>query len=109
MPYTLGDPLATTPTTQTQVTVSPQTAPSITESYTNWCKGNQALCILDKLLHTAGFVAGVYHGYKRNKSIGWALGWGLLGGIFPYITIPVSLAQGFGKLKGTPLPSEVQA
>lgn len=49
------------------------------------------------LLGTAGMVMGAYHGYKRNNSVGWAIGWGLLGGLFPFITIPVSLAQGFGK------------
>lgn len=51
-------------------------------------------------LSVAGTASGAYHGYKRNRgSVGWAIGWGLLGGIFPFITIPVSLAQGFGKPK----------
>lgn len=51
-------------------------------------------------LSLAGAGSGAYHGYKRNRgSVGWALGWALLGGIFPVITIPVSLAQGFGKPK----------
>ena len=45
----------------------------------------------------AGVSAGAYHGYKRNDSVGWAIGWALLGGVFPFITIPVSLAQGFAK------------
>jgi hypothetical protein len=48
-------------------------------------------------LSTAGAVSGAYHGYRRNDSVGWAIGWFLLGGIFPFITIPVSLAQGYGK------------
>jgi hypothetical protein len=56
-----------------------------------------ALVIVHSLLSTAGMVAGAYHGYKRNESVGWAIGWALLGSMFPYITIPVSLAQGFGK------------
>ena len=47
----------------------------------------------------AGVGAGAYHGYKRNNSVGWAIGWALLGGVFPIITIPLSLAQGFGKSK----------
>jgi hypothetical protein len=47
----------------------------------------------------AGAAAGAYHGYKRNNSVGWAIGWALLGGAFPIITVPVSLAQGFGKKK----------
>jgi hypothetical protein len=50
------------------------------------------------VLSVAGMGTGAYHGYKRNRgSVGWAIGWGLLGGLFPIITIPVSLAQGFGK------------
>jgi len=49
-------------------------------------------------LSLAGAGTGAYHGYKRNRgSVGWAIGWFLLGGIFPIITIPVSIAQGFGK------------
>lgn len=48
-------------------------------------------------LSVAGTVTGAYHGYRRNDSIGWAVAWGLLGGLFPYITIPISVAQGYGK------------
>jgi hypothetical protein len=49
--------------------------------------------------NTAAFMALVYHGYKRNDSVGWALMWGLLGGLVWPITVPVALAQGFGKRK----------
>lgn len=45
----------------------------------------------------AGTALGAYHGYKRTESVGWAIGWALLGGLFPFITVPVALAQGFGK------------
>lgn len=39
-----------------------------------------------------------YHGYIRNnESLGWALGWGILGSMFPVITPAIALAQGFGK------------
>lgn len=38
-----------------------------------------------------------YHGYKRNKSVGWALVWGLMGGVLPVITPAVAIAQGYGK------------
>lgn len=42
--------------------------------------------------------ASAFHGYRRNRgSLGWAIGWGLLGGMFPVITPAVALAQGFGK------------
>lgn len=49
-------------------------------------------------LSLAGSGLGAYHGYKRNEgSIGWAIGWGVLGYIAPVITTGVALAQGFGK------------
>ncbi len=48
-------------------------------------------------LSIAGTVLGAYHGYRRNDSVGWAIGWALLGGAFPLITVPVALAQGFGE------------
>ena len=42
--------------------------------------------------------ASAFHGYRRNRgSLGWAIAWGLLGGVFPVITPAVALAQGFGK------------
>lgn len=46
-----------------------------------------------------GATTGAYHGFKRNDSVGWAIVWALLGSIVPVVTIPVSLAQGFGKRK----------
>ena len=52
-------------------------------------------------LGIAGVALGTYHGYRRdNGSIGWALGWGLFGGTFPIIAIPLMLAEGFAQ----PLP-----
>lgn len=56
------------------------------------------------LILTAGQLAGVtlgaYHGYKRNSgSVGMAIGWSLLGGLFWPVTIPIMLAQGLGKRK----------
>lgn len=48
-------------------------------------------------LASAGACA--YHGYKRNESVGWAVVWGLLGGMFPVVSVAVGLAQGFGKSK----------
>ncbi len=38
-----------------------------------------------------------YHGYKRNKSVGWAVVWGMFGAIAPVITPAVAVAEGFGK------------
>ena len=38
-----------------------------------------------------------YHGSKRNGgSVGWTIGWGLLGGLFPLVTNGIALAQGYG-------------
>jgi hypothetical protein len=41
--------------------------------------------------------ASAYHGYRRNRSVGWGIVWGLLGGLAPVITPAIAIAQGFGK------------
>lgn len=51
-------------------------------------------------LATASFVASLYHGYRRNNSLGWGLWWGLMGSVFPIVTPTVAVAQGFAKRKG---------
>jgi hypothetical protein len=38
-----------------------------------------------------------YHGYKRNKSVAWALWWGFAGSVFFPIAPVIAAAQGFGK------------
>lgn len=38
-----------------------------------------------------------YHGYKRNKSVLWALWWGFAGSVFFPIAPVIAAAQGFGK------------
>lgn len=63
------------------------------------------LAVAYKIAGTVAAVAGVYHGYKRNDSVGWALGWGILAGAFPLVTIPIAVAQGFGKRKGGLTPN----
>ena len=50
-------------------------------------------------LSWAAIAAGAYHGYRRNKSVGWAIGWALAGSFFPLITTGIAVAQGFGKRK----------
>lgn len=47
----------------------------------------------------ASFAASIYHGYKRNDSVGWAIWWGLMGALFPVVTPTVAVIQGFGKRK----------
>ncbi len=49
------------------------------------------------LAGVAGAALGAYHGYKRNDSVGWAIGWSLLGSIAPIIVIPIAFGQGFGQ------------
>jgi hypothetical protein len=90
MPYTLAsDSTLATPATS---------AIAVRDtSLTDYCLQYPTACVVHKLLSTVGLVTGVFHGYRRNRSVGWALGWGLLGAMFPYITIPVAFAQGFGK------------
>lgn len=44
-------------------------------------------------------VAMAYHGYKRTKSVGWALGWAAFGAIAPLIAPALAMAEGFGKPK----------
>lgn len=48
-------------------------------------------------IYVAATAAGAYHGYKRNDSVGWAIGWALATGLFPYIALPIAAAQGFGE------------
>ena len=55
------------------------------------------LMLAYSVLSVAGAAIGAYHGYKRNDSVGWAIGWSLLGSIAPVIVIPVAFAQGFPK------------
>jgi len=48
-------------------------------------------------LSTASMAASAFHGYKRNNSVGWAVVWGILGGLFPVIVPVIAFAQGYGK------------
>jgi hypothetical protein len=58
------------------------------------------LRILFYVLDMASVGLSAFHGYRRhNGSVGAAIGWGLLGGLFPVITPAVAFAQGFGKPK----------
>lgn len=52
------------------------------------------------LLSTASAAASAFHGYKRNRSVGWAVWWGLMGGMFPVITPTIAVAQGYAKPEG---------
>lgn len=52
-----------------------------------------------QFIRIAAIGAAAYHGYRRNSSVGWAVGWGLLAGLSPPIVIGVALAEGFAKPK----------
>ena len=54
------------------------------------------------VLALASMAASAYHGTRRNNgSVGWGLGWGVLGMLFPVVTPAVAIAQGFGQRKGS--------
>lgn len=56
--------------------------------------------LLWSVAHVGSVGLSAYHGYKRNnRSVGWAIGWGLLGGLFPVITPAIAFAQGIGERK----------
>lgn len=58
----------------------------------------QTIAIVSWVGAITGTALGAYHGYGRNrKSVGWAIGWGLLGGAFWPLVIPIMLFQGLGK------------
>lgn len=50
-------------------------------------------------LSTISGAACAYHGYKRNESVGWAIGWFLFGTFLFPLAPALALAQGFGKPK----------
>jgi hypothetical protein len=52
------------------------------------------------LIGTASMAASAWHGYRRNRSVGWAIWWALMGAMFPVVTPVIGVAQGWGKRKG---------
>ena len=59
-------------------------------------KTDSLISVPRKLVSIAATPLLVYHGYKRNHSVGWAILWGLGGLVWP-IALPIAFAQGFGK------------
>lgn len=50
----------------------------------------------DRLIQALGVAAvgyAAYHGYRRNRTVGWAVGWGVAAALFPVITTAIALAQ----------------
>lgn len=62
-----------------------------------WDPERKAIFTANYVIGSAAGLAGAYHGYKRNESVGWAIGWSLLSSVFWPIAVPVMIAQGFGK------------
>lgn len=54
------------------------------------------------VLSVVGTVGGAAHGYARNGTVWGGVKWAILGGLFPYITVPIAFMQGFGKPAGAP-------
>lgn len=52
------------------------------------------------LTSTAAIGLAAFHGYKRNRSVGWAIGWAVAAAFAPIVTTAVAFAQGVGKRKG---------
>ena len=50
-----------------------------------------------RLIVAASIGLSAFHGYRRNQSVGWAIWWALMGGLFPIVTPAIAFAQGFGK------------
>lgn len=81
----IDEALTQAPTTNPagQVTTQPQLSEGVRTAFT--------------VAYMASIGASAYHGYRRNDSLGWAVWWALMGGIFPVITPAVAIAQGFGE------------
>lgn len=58
-----------------------------------------SLSPIQRAMMLGGSALGAFHGYRRTRSVGWAVGWAFLGGFSPVITTAVALAQGFGEPK----------
>lgn len=63
----------------------------------SWDEMPMGVRVIYGLVGTASMALSAYHGYRRNNSVGWAIWWGFMGGLFPIITPVIAVAQGFGK------------
>ena len=60
-------------------------------------------------LATAAGGLSAFHGYRRNRSVGWALGWFAAGTILPLPTVVIAIAQGYGKPKASVMHKQLGA
>jgi hypothetical protein len=82
---------ARAPLGQTAAPVTPPTTPSTAIQL-----ASPSMMAL-RVASVAAMGALAYHGYRRSNSWGWALAWGIGGGIVWPIALAVAVAQGFGK------------
>lgn len=67
-------------------------------AYETWRQQYPVAAVVLPVVSFVGGIAAGYHGFKRNKgSIGWTIGWWILGAWFPLITLPVAYFQGYAK------------
>jgi hypothetical protein len=74
-----------------------QAADSITDSGARGALITPQQLYIWRVLSIASSGLGAFHGYRRNNSVAWAVGWAILGGMFPVIVPAIAFAQGFGK------------
>jgi hypothetical protein len=90
-----GDPGTTMATTDTGASSLPSTSqPPSLQRLTSPVSGYYPLFWV---LSAASTGLSAYHGYRRNDSVGWAIWWGLMGTLFPVVSVAIAVAQGFGK------------
>lgn len=83
-----------------------QGAPEYLGNYIATGDAPSTIAKIDDAVHTGAgrtvaMAANLYHGYRRNGSVGWALLWGALGYAMPVVTTVIATAQGFGHKKGS--------
>lgn len=91
-----ADPAQPAPTQPSGFTPSMQNTLA-TKTWAQMTDAEKTKVAIWGVLSTASAAASAYHGYKRNNSVGWAIWWGLMGGMFPVITPAIGLAQGWSK------------
>lgn len=72
--------------------------PSSTPLVTTTSSTSGTLLTVWWLASLASIGLSAYHGYRRSRgSVGAAVGWGILGGIFPLVVPLVAMTQGYAE------------
>ncbi len=72
-------------------------SPTLTMTVRPAGQAEAPISTVSMVLVTSSVALSAYHGYRRNRSIGWAVWWALMGALFPVVTPAIALAQGFGQ------------